>query len=207
MLTLINPQEQRDSKQKIETLLNLFKIYQRVDLPITVQKKATFVMAENEEYGVYGGAIIYSKKVKLLYEKVANILLKFTPELEEVWCLKLCFSIKPKEGYLTLDILDLYETFYQNLHKLLNDWGQRNQIKFLVLSLGYKEYCDTKIYGRWPYLLEISPMEASDHQFHGLLVLNTKKKQIYAPKIEGYDPDISCSHPANDQKPIKRTVQ
>lgn len=200
MLTPIEPQDHLDFKQKIDSFLNLLKIYQKVDLPQETQKKATFIIAENNDFGVYGGAVLYPKKVELLYNKITHLLLRFAPKLEEVWFLKLCFSMEPKEGYLTSDILDLYESFYQNLHKLLQRWGHKKKTTFLVLSLGYKEYCDSKTYGSWPYLLEIPPMEAPDHRFHGLLLLN-KQKDL------SYEEAGARLYPANDQKPLNRMVQ
>lgn len=175
MLTFITPRERTHHKEKVETLLNLFKIYQRFELPASLQNKATFLVAENNENGIYGGAVLYPKKAKSLYEKLARGLLKFSPHIEDVWCVRICFSAKQAEGYHTLDTVGFYETFYKEMYESLSEWGKQNNVSFLALTLEYKEYKESKSYGQWPYLLELDFSETSDHKFHGLLVLESQE--------------------------------
>ncbi|OJW46258.1 MAG: hypothetical protein BGO67_08555 [Alphaproteobacteria bacterium 41-28] len=174
MLKIIEPQDHGLYKHTIHSFLNLLKVYQKCDLLLNdehaqVKSNATFIIAEDDDRGVYGGAVLFTQPVSLLYEKIAKVILKFQPERQDVWLGRLCFCVEDNKNAFTLSALDFYQNFYVELYKALIEFGAKKDLDFLALTLHYKDYENIKTYGYWPYLLEVQPVHAPDFCFHGLL--------------------------------------
>jgi hypothetical protein len=176
MLNIIEPRDHHLHKSKISSLLNFLKIYQKFSLLPEEKETATFIIAENEKFGVYGGAVVYLKDVKRLYHKLAAPLLEFLPKKEQIWCVRLCFSADQNDRVLILETLKLCEDFYVGLYKILYALGQKKRENYFALTLRTQDHQNTLTYGRWSYLLGISSYDASDYHFHGLLALSSKKE-------------------------------
>ncbi|MGC8483797.1 MAG: hypothetical protein ACP5OE_09165 [Thermodesulfobium sp.] len=181
MLNVIEPQEQDFYKHTINSYLNLLKIYQNFELSSEDKSNATFIIAEDEGRGVYGGALLYQRQVTSLHEKIAKIILSFQPERQEVWGGLLCFCVEDNESVFTLNTLDLYQSFYQNLYRAFVTFGEQKNLDFLAITLRYKDYRNIRTYGHWPYLLEVPPHDTPDSYFHGLLDVGNKKGDGLTP--------------------------
>ncbi|MBX9620682.1 MAG: hypothetical protein K2X28_01390 [Alphaproteobacteria bacterium] len=176
MLNIIEPRDHHLHTSKISSLLNFLKIYQKFSLLPEEKEAATFIIAENEKFGVYGGAVVYLQDVKRLYHKLAAPLLEFLPKKEQIWCVRLCFNADQNDRVLILETLALCEDFYVNLYKILCALGQKKRTPYFALTLRTQDHQNTLNYGRWSYLLGISPYDSSDYHFHGLLALSSKKE-------------------------------
>ncbi len=174
MLNIIEPQDHSTYQSRIDSFSNLLKIYQNFSLSSKSQDKATFIIAEDEKRGVYGGAVFYPQKAKELHKHISDLLC--IPENRTVWCVRLCFCIDQSENCSKLEVLDLLENFFLNLHQVLSELGKKKDTNCLVLTLNPQDLHNTITYGKWEYFLEIKPKESSDGQFHGLLRLDKKAK-------------------------------
>lgn len=176
MFNIIEPKERQLHQSKIDSLLSLLKIYQDFTPSSEKIENALFIIAENEKFGVYGGAVIYLQNVRTLYHKLAAPLLEFLPKKDKTWCVRLCFCADQDDRVLILETLELCEHFYVNLYKILGKLGQKKRTPYFALTLPSKEYRNTVTYGHWSYLLGVSPCDSSDYHFHGLLALKPKKE-------------------------------
>ncbi|MDI9640441.1 hypothetical protein QM565_32595 [Geitlerinema splendidum] len=156
--------------------MNFLKIYQKFSLLPEEKETATFIIAENEKFGVYGGAVVYLQDVKRLYHKLAAPLLEFLPKKDKIWCVRLCFSANQDDRVLILETLTLCEDFYVSLYKILGELSQKKRENYFALTLRTQDHQNTLNYGRWSYLLGISSYDASDYHFHGLLALSSEKE-------------------------------
>lgn len=185
MPNIIEPKDHHLHTSKISSLLNFLKIYQKFSLLPEEKETATFIIAENEKFGVYGGAVVYLKDVKRLYHKLAAPLLEFLPKKEQIWCVRLCFSADQDDRALILETVALCEGFYVGLYKILGELSQKKRENYFALTLRTQDHQNTLTYGRWSYLLGISSYDASDYYFHGLLALSSKKEGNLEGKISG----------------------
>ncbi|MBY0291725.1 MAG: hypothetical protein K2W92_00320 [Alphaproteobacteria bacterium] len=181
MLKIIEQKDHCFHTLRIESLLDLFRIYHNFELSSEEKGRTTFIIAEDERNGVYGGALLYKKKVGDLYDKIKNIVSTFHPNGRKVWVATLCFSLNQNVSLSTFDELDLCEAFYQSLLKKFIKFGRKKKAKFFILSLSPLAYVKEKVYGDWPYLLEIHHKEATDGLFHGILGLSSNKRKICRP--------------------------
>ena len=199
MLNIIEPKDHHLHTSKISSLFSLLKIYQNFSLPMEELEDATFIIAENKKFGVYGGAVVFPQNIKDLYPKLASAFLEFLPENDKIWSVRLCFCLDQGERFLTLEGLEICEKFYQDLHQSLQEVGQKKGIHYFALTLQLGDYRNTLTYGRWNYLLDVPSSESSDYRFHGLLVL--KNKEVFESDNQEEDFDL------NDQDYTDRRVQ
>ena len=171
MMKIIKPKDYNLYQPKIEALLDLFSVYQNVELSSEEKRTATFMIAEDKERGVYGGAFLIQKPIEKLDEKTRDILNVFSSHKKKVWTANLCFCLDGNEPFSDLENLDLCQNFYERLFKKFIKFGKQEKTKFLVLTLRPTDLFRSKTYGHWPYLLEIEPKDSMDSLFHGLLSL------------------------------------
>lgn len=176
MLNIIEPKDHNSYQSRIDSLLGLLKVYQSFSLPVHEKEKATFIVASDNELGVYGGAVLYQQKVHDLYKDLGKIVSNFQPERQSVWVARLGLY-RGDEPYSTLEELDFREDFYRNLLKTFIDLGKKENLDFLVLTLCSSDAYTTKHRFYWPYILEISTGDASDNLFHGILSLDPEKSR------------------------------
>ena len=162
----------------VESFLRLLKVYQSFSLSSEDKTRSIFAIAEDKAFGVYGGVVLYPQKVSDLSDKVGKVISTLQPNKEDVWCVRLCLCIDQDDQFVSLDSLDFKEAFYQNLLNTMMQFGERESLDFLVLTLTCDEYHNSRIYGSWPYILEIKPSSSSDGFFHGLLSLKNKKQRL-----------------------------
>ena len=174
MLNIIKPQDHQYHKASINSFLGLLKAYQSFSFPEQEKEKATFIIGSDNTWGVYGGAVLYQQKVSELYKDIGKIVSNFQPERESVWVARLGLY-RGDESYYTLEELDLRESFYRNLLKHFIEFGEKENLDFLVLSLCSSDSHQTKRHGSWPYILEIRAADSSDNLFHGILSLDPQK--------------------------------
>ena len=179
MLRIIEPPSHGFYQSKIDTLLNIFKIYQNLELSLEEQAKTTFIVAEDPKCGVYGGALLYKKKVRTFEDRIEKIISALYSNKRKVWAVKLCLCIEEDETLLSFEKLDLFQDFYSSLLKKFMNFGRQENASFLVLSLRPTDFFKTKTHSYWPYLLEIQPKDSFDGLFHGILDLKSLRPKAY----------------------------
>lgn len=174
MLNIIEPKDHYAHQSRIEAFLDLLKVYQSFSLVDEEKENATFIVGSDNERGVYGGAVLYQQKVRDLYKDIGKIVSSFQPERQNVWAARLGLFLGD-EPYYTLEELDFREDFYRDLLKFFIEFGKKESLDFLALTLCSSDAYTTKRRFYWPYILVIRTEEASDNLFHGILSLNPQK--------------------------------
>ncbi|MBY0500426.1 MAG: hypothetical protein K2P93_00285 [Alphaproteobacteria bacterium] len=182
MLKVIEPTNHNLHNNSISSLLRLYKVYQGFELSPKDQDKATFIVAEDDTRGVYGGAVFFPQKIKELDEPLYNFL--SIQENRTVWCARLCLCIEQEDGSLSLELLELYENFYRELYKTLGILGNEKDTNCLPIKLRSKDYRNSLLYGNWAYFTELKPEELSSDYVYVLLALPGQLSQAQIPQEE-----------------------
>jgi hypothetical protein len=187
MLKIINPNLHEDHGRRINSLLDLLKIYHNFYLSPEIQEKATFIIAEDETRGVYGGAVLYPQKISSSLELAASdtdeetlgkMFSAFQPKGRVYWIARICLCIGGEKGSSVFDRLDLCLSFYKNLYKALTDFGIAEDIEYLSFTLYVSNTIMVLPYEEWPYLLEVKLTEDTDGFLHGILSLKGNKFRL-----------------------------
>lgn len=174
MLNIIESKDHQAHQSNIDSFLDLLKVYQSFSLAVEEKEQATFLIASDNKFGVYGGAVLYQQKVSELYKDIGKIISNFQPRRLDVWVAR--FGLyRGDEPYSSLEELDLREGFYRNLLKYFIEFGEKENLDFLTLSLCSSDFYQTKHHRPWPYILEIRAVDSSDGLFHGILFLNSQE--------------------------------
>lgn len=175
MLNVIEPKEHILCQNEIDPLLRLFKVYQGFELSAKTYEKATFVIARDEERGVYGGSIFFPQKVKELDQELSAFL--SISENRTIWCARLCLCTEQDDHFTTLEALERGQNFYTDLYDILSVLGDRRGTNCLPLKLHLKDYQNSRTYGNWSYFAKLSPNNLSPDYVYALLALLDKKRQ------------------------------
>lgn len=178
MIKIIRPKDHKFHKPKIEALLDLFAIYQKLELFEEEKNSTTFMVANDTTRGVYGGALVRQQPLKCLDPNVAQLISSLSPTKRRVWIVNLCSTIEQEKSFPTIEQLNLCETFYQSLFKNFVKFGKETKIGFLVIKLLHKDYFNLKAYGYRSCIFKVEPKDSFDGLFHGILPLKLSK-QLY----------------------------
>lgn len=202
MLNIIEPIEHSLHQNKIESLLRLLKIYQGFELSSKNQDKATFIVAEDETRGVYGGAVFFPQKVKELDEDLSQLLAIL--ENRTIWCARLCLCTDQDDNFTTLDAIELRENFYRELYKVLGVLGNRKSTNCLPMKLCSKDYHNSLLYGNWAYFTERKPEELlSDYVYVLLALPDYHNKPRISPEEQTDNIRLDASVSANTDRPVQ----
>lgn len=131
MYKIIEPQAQGLHSERINSLLGLLKIYQNFYINPEAQDRATFVIAEDDKRGVYGGAVLYPHPISSFFELSSeetdeNILEKMfsslhlkgvQPKVKEYWTARICLCLGYDRSTSLRETTELYRCFYHKLYK------------------------------------------------------------------------------------------
>src|SRR5438876_2012413 len=85
MFKLIEPNRHCYNRSRIGLFMGLMKLQQNFLFSDKEQSEATFIIAEEDEGNVYGGALLHKKQVRDLARQVQETLLIFIPHKTKVW--------------------------------------------------------------------------------------------------------------------------
>lgn len=179
MIQIVKPRHYDVYKPKVEALLDLFTVYQKLEFSSEAKNKTTFMMAEDRKLGVYGGALLYQQPLSQLDGTIRKIISTLHSPKRKIWTVNLFFPGDEGGAYSSLEGVKFCQDFYNGLLKQLIKFAQQKKVPFLVLTLPPSEVFKTKTYGRWPYLLEVYPKDARDGLFHGILSLKLAKGAVF----------------------------
>ncbi len=194
MLKIIEPQTHELHSERINSLLGLLKIYQNFYIDPEAQDRATFVIAEDDKRGVYGGAALYPHHIFSFPESMSeetdeNILDKMfsslhlkgvQPKAKEYWTARICLCLgydrtTPLRETAERETAELYRCFYHKLYKAFRYFGEKENLEYLSFTL---RASDTHVnnnlrlltYQTWPSLLEVQQSDNGFHTYlHGIL--------------------------------------
>jgi hypothetical protein len=172
MLNIIEPKDHKKYQTQIDSFLNLLKVYQHFSPSPEELEDATFIIASDNEYGVYGGALLLKKSVWDMELGIRQMILTALPDMEDVWTGVIGYYKEHEGPFSGKKALEVYLDFYGNLLDVFNDFGDEKKINFLFLTLSKLEYLKTKNHEFWEYLYTVLPEESRDGLFHGILSLD-----------------------------------
>ncbi len=189
MLKIIEPQTHELHSERINSLLGLLKIYQNFYIDPEAQDRATFVIAEDDKRGVYGGAVLYPHPISSFFELSSeetdenNLVKMFSsvhlkgvqPKVKEYWTARICLCLGYDRSTSLRETAELYRCFYHKLYKAFCYFGEKENLEYLSFTL---RTSDTHVnnnlrpltYQSWPSLLEVQQSDNGFHTYlHGIL--------------------------------------
>lgn len=184
MLKIINSKDQKSHKSSIEGLLDLLTVYQNFSFSETRRKKTTFLIAEDNEHGVYGGAVLYPQTIMEFEDEGVNDDYEHTfccafenirPHIKKFWIARICFCLEANFSPSGLENMELCEKFYDEMYESLTSFGNAKEAEFLALSVCSFATVEPPLHKKWPYLLPIKRSNDTSGLFHGILSLKKTK--------------------------------
>ena len=177
MFKLIEPKHHRSYKLLIDPLLGELEKNPALSCSFQDYRNATFIIAQDDKKGIYGGALLLKKRVSSLYREVGENMFPFTPQNEEVWSCTVCIQVESKDRSLSYE--SFCKIFYRDLYEKLFEFGVKKKIDFFWMALAPVEYLSTKLLGFWPsYEIQVRPEESQDGLFHGILPLTRSQNKV-----------------------------
>ena len=196
MLNLIEAKEHALHEEDIEAFLSLVKIYQNKSLSPEDKRKSTFIIAKDNTYGVYGGAVVHKRNVQDLHQKIKDVYSSLSPNTKYVWAAFSCFCFIQDTLFLKTEDIDQCRQFYRELLEEYKKFGLRENFRTICLTLNQVEYNRSQKYGLWPYIVEVPFNESSEKLFHGLLTLKGTAQSSYVKNpfsVAQYDRKVCIS--------------
>ena len=183
MFTLIQQKKKKSDLAKIESFLDLLKDYQDIDVSISRKKNATFIVADNEKYEAYGGALLYPQKVDssdqeasdLYDETLCGAFKIFQPDIQEFWMARVCLCLKDQSCSIPENI-NCLRNAYKEMYRQLIAFGEQKNLDFLSFTLNSAAPFMNLLLGEeWPNRIDITYSGSEDRLCHGVLSITGKK--------------------------------
>ncbi|HUX79484.1 MAG TPA: hypothetical protein VMW10_07075 [Alphaproteobacteria bacterium] len=172
MFKIIEPNYHCFYKSLIDRFMDLTRSCSSLGLSQKDQNAATFILNDDRETGVYGGALLLKKKLNDFPPELVKTLADFISPQESMWRCIISLSVEKESPlYDTDEIMHFYQIFYRKLYNRLVGFGKKEETGFLCVSLDSGEYLCMEGLIVWPYVFEIKPQDSSDGLFHGILPL------------------------------------
>ena len=184
MLRSIEPPFHESHKAPIDSFLTLLKREHKFSVPPKVQTRSTFLIAADNQHGIYGGAVLYPQKIASTLdlehgdtseETLIKLTSAFQPKGEEYWTAIILLCLKPgSTAAPILEAQDVCHRFYQNLYRAFIAFGERMGIHYLAYTLQIAETYRLKTYQPWPCELDLVLTGPEAGFVYGILSLKGK---------------------------------
>ena len=151
---------------KDPALLSLFQEYQQ----------GTFIVMNDEARGIFGGALLEKKNRYSLQKKIRENLPSSALETKEAWACTVYLHLENENLFPEFEMF--CKKFYMELYQKLVEFGMKEGIDYISVTLVPGEYLCTEALGFWPYVLEMRPSESGDSLFHGILSLLKNRPKL-----------------------------
>lgn len=179
MFKIIEPHRQCYYKARLDLFTGLMRLQQSFCLSPEEQSQATFILAEEGEGEVYGGAMLYRKSLQDLHPRIRKTILTLGSPEEKIW--EGTLFLKSERLAYVRDRGFFMQTFYRNLLDKLIEVGRERGAYFLCLTLSPVEYFRIRKRSFWPWMIEVNSQDSLDGLFHGILSLTTNKREETGP--------------------------
>lgn len=179
MFSIIEPKDYLFNKSLVDPLLEVIKCHSSLSSNFENHKDATFLVVKDEPRGIYAGALLIKKSLASLYKTVGKNIHKLAFHNENVWTCTLSIQMAENEASPRYEYF--CKNFYRNLYEKLLEFGIKEKVDFLWVTLEPVEHLSTELIGSWAYDAKVSPKHSLDGLFHGILPL-TRSQLHYFPK-------------------------
>lgn len=180
MFKIIEPKYHCFYKRSIDRFMNLTRSCINLGFSQQDQNEATFILSDDREMGVYGGALLFKKKVNDFPPELVKMLADFVSPQDCMWkCIIFLSFEKECPLYDTEEIIHFCQIFYRKLYNRLVRFGKKEETGFLCISLDSREYLCMEELILWPYVFEFKPQDSTDGFFHGILPLTGGQYEDY----------------------------
>jgi len=171
MLKLIDPSSHEKYQEEIDDLLSIFKgsLPKNCQPSLEEKEKNVYIIAEDSDFGVYGGALLRKKPFCDFDDQIKMVLSLLHSHKRKVWSVQFCTCLQEYVRMSQQDRIYLLKAFYSKLYKKLLVFGKQHKAKFLVVSLRQPDYAISTLFLEWPYVLEVLPEGEDFPFFHGIL--------------------------------------
>lgn len=180
MFKIIEPKYHCFYKILIDRFMDHTKACSSMGLSQKDQNGATFILTDDRETGVYGGALLLNKRLNDFPPELVKTLADFVSPQDCMWkCIISILFEKESSLYDTNEIVHFSQILYRKLYNRLVGFGRKEETGFLCVSLDSGEYLCTEGLIPWPYVFELKPQDSSDGFFHGILPLTGSQYEDY----------------------------
>lgn len=186
MFRIIEPKDYKNNKARIDLLRELIDQQQNIELFEEDYSHTTFVVEEAKN-DIWIGGFLALRESRNLPESIKRKFDCLYSPCHKVWY-GAFFSKLKSEYFLEsssrtrkalCDIYRiLYEDFYRSLYQKLIDFGKKQNIRVLTLTLPSTDYLYIDEVHSWPFMSTITPQESLDGDFHGVVSLSSN---LYGP--------------------------
>lgn len=188
MLRFSKYKNEPSKKPATDVLMNLIQTHQGAAFLSDNPQTDTFIIAQNKEGSICGGAFLQSSKIEHLQAKIGNIFPHSAIDAKEIWTCVVCLAPEENEHFITREYYDRAHSFYNKLYAMLLKFGEENNIEFLYLIMEKKQYLSMIKTELWPYITSLNqPCEASAGFSCGILSLRGPQIDLYKNTLEDYD--------------------
>jgi hypothetical protein len=167
MFTVIKPKHHHTHTSLIHLFLAPIKKNSELNTAFSNVSKSTFILMQDNDKGIYGGAILLKNKISSLHRLLSKHVL--SSATGDVWTCSAYLHLDNEK--LFQDFEDFCIFFYRELYKKLKEFGEKEGVNYIYVKLNPGEYFCTEVLGSWSYVFEIKPHESRDGLFHGVLSL------------------------------------
>ncbi|OJW51122.1 MAG: hypothetical protein BGO67_12395 [Alphaproteobacteria bacterium 41-28] len=183
MLNVIEPQKHCFYRSRIDLLIGLIGLKQKFSLSLEERSQATFIIAEEGEGNVYGGAILYRRH----REDLPAGLRKQNPLLflfyENIWCCMPFLLLNYENSFCQKERKRLIKEYYSKLFFQLAEFGDQKNSYFLCLCFDYTHYHKVKKRFPWPHILTSTHPDFAEKLTYAILDLKLIQDKY---KMEGH---------------------
>lgn len=169
MFNLIESHQQSPHKTILEPLFNILRQEDSLSLFFRDPSMITTLVSQDMFREIKGGAFLLKRNLASLHPRIRKSMASFTSPEGNILTCTVCLDLK-KENICS-DFEPFLHLFYRKLYESLVEFGEKNKINFLYMTLAPGEYLCTEVIGVWPYVMEVRPQESWDRLFHGILSL------------------------------------
>lgn len=155
------------------------------EIPDEEQGQAFYVICQENERGVIGGAYLVKKSPEALPVVLRDSLYLLNMK-EPVWqCAGLYFELSEGDPafFMPSAFEEACRSFYRNIYETFMNFSALQNMPLLLTKLNEDEYQDTLYFGLWPYLAR----EREEDEVYGLLSLHQRHYVLFQTQWRTYD--------------------
>lgn len=152
--------------------------------PLENQDQITLIITDLMDQEIIGSISLIKQDLSHLQKDIRRLIPTGTFYRGYVWE---CSSIYFTHSQTLSSEFSPERNFYRSLYEGIVEFGQQQEVGFVVVKLTGDAYPPTKDLGSWPYIIEFLPDEFPEDHFYGILPLRGCFYEEYQQKLKVLD--------------------